>query len=70
MPGRGEDCSAGETKVEVFNKHSAWESAHKSVPTTNLLGMPHNRAQTALYWGCTTIGLTRTWRKNAALPGT
>ena len=32
--------------------------------TANLLGMPHGRAQTALYWGCPTIELTGIWRKN------
>jgi hypothetical protein len=38
MLGKREDCSAGEKKAEVFNKHSAWELSHKSV-------------QTATYWG-------------------
>jgi hypothetical protein len=32
--------------------------------TANLLGMPHDRAQTALYWGCPIIELTGIWRKN------
>jgi hypothetical protein len=44
MLGKREDCSAGEKKVEVFIKHSAWELAHKSVQTTT-------------YWGRPTIGL-------------
>jgi hypothetical protein len=31
--------------------------------------MPHNRVQTALYWGCPTIGVNRDLEEKSALPG-
>ena len=67
----------GEEKTALLERGTLTSSAntplgelpHKNISTATLLGMPHGRAQTNLYWRCPTIGLTGTLEEECCTVG-